>query len=68
MDHPDINRAISGGSLWLRLPREGAARRVLANQERLREVVRGHGDEVTAPNAHDPGQLRAAQRTGEAVS
>jgi glyoxylase-like metal-dependent hydrolase (beta-lactamase superfamily II) len=40
----------------------------LTNQERLRELVRAHGDEVTVFNAHDPVQLRAAQRTGEAVS
>ena len=40
----------------------------LANQARLRELVRAHGDEVTVFNAHDPVQLREAQRTGEAVS
>ena len=39
----------------------------LVNQERLRELVRSHGDEVTVFNAHDPVQLRAAQRTSEAV-
>jgi hypothetical protein len=40
----------------------------LANRERLRELVRAHGDEVTVFNAHDPVQLREAQRTGEGVS
>jgi glyoxylase-like metal-dependent hydrolase (beta-lactamase superfamily II) len=34
----------------------------LANQERLRELVRGHGDEVTVFSAHDATELRALQR------
>jgi hypothetical protein len=34
----------------------------LTNQERLRELVRGHSDEVTVFSAHDATELRAAQR------
>jgi glyoxylase-like metal-dependent hydrolase (beta-lactamase superfamily II) len=37
------------------MARDGTARR--QNQERLRELVHGHGDEVTAFCAHDPYQL-----------
>jgi glyoxylase-like metal-dependent hydrolase (beta-lactamase superfamily II) len=33
----------------------------LANQDRLRELVGSHGDEVTVFSAHDPVELRAAQ-------
>jgi glyoxylase-like metal-dependent hydrolase (beta-lactamase superfamily II) len=40
----------------------------LANQERLRELVRGHGDEVTVFSAHDPVELRTLQRRGAGVS
>ena len=40
----------------------------LANQERLRELVRSHGEEVTVFSAHDPGELRAAQRVGGGIS
>lgn len=37
----------------------------LANQERLRELVRTHGDEVTVFSAHNPEELRAlAAATG----
>jgi glyoxylase-like metal-dependent hydrolase (beta-lactamase superfamily II) len=39
----------------------------LANQERLRELVRGHGDEVTVFSAHDPVELQALQRHREGV-
>ena len=34
----------------------------LANQERLRELVRSHGDEVTVFSAHDATELRTLQR------
>ncbi|WP_433288668.1 MBL fold metallo-hydrolase [Pseudonocardia sp. CA-142604] len=40
----------------------------LANQERLRELVRAHGDEVTVFNAHDPVQLRAARQAAARVN
>jgi glyoxylase-like metal-dependent hydrolase (beta-lactamase superfamily II) len=40
----------------------------LANQERLRELGRAHGDEVTVFNAHDPVQLRAARQAAARVS
>jgi hypothetical protein len=42
----------------------------LENQERLRELVRTHGDEVTVFNAHDATQLRAMHQVGagQAVS
>jgi hypothetical protein len=33
----------------------------LANQERLRELVREHGDQITVFSAHDPVELRALQ-------
>jgi glyoxylase-like metal-dependent hydrolase (beta-lactamase superfamily II) len=38
---------------------DGTARK--SNQERLRELVRGHGNEVTTFCAHDPHQLELAQ-------
>jgi glyoxylase-like metal-dependent hydrolase (beta-lactamase superfamily II) len=38
---------------------DGAARK--SNQERLRELVRTHGDRITAFCAHDPHQLELAQ-------
>ncbi|WP_433556287.1 MBL fold metallo-hydrolase [Pseudonocardia xinjiangensis] len=34
----------------------------IANQDRLRELVRYHGDEITVFSAHDPVELRTAQR------
>jgi glyoxylase-like metal-dependent hydrolase (beta-lactamase superfamily II) len=34
----------------------------LANQERLRELVREQGDRITVFSAHDPVELRAVQR------
>jgi glyoxylase-like metal-dependent hydrolase (beta-lactamase superfamily II) len=34
----------------------------LANQERLRELVRGHGDRIAVFCAHDPVELRSRQR------
>jgi glyoxylase-like metal-dependent hydrolase (beta-lactamase superfamily II) len=40
----------------------------LANQDRLRELVRSHGDEITVFNAHDPVQLRAAREMAAEVS
>lgn len=33
----------------------------LANQERLRELVRGHGEEITVFSAHDATELRSLQ-------
>jgi len=46
---------------------DGAARR--SNQERLRELVRTHGDEVTTFCAHDPHQLELARaRAAEAAA
>jgi hypothetical protein len=39
----------------------------LANQERLRELVRTRGDEVTVFSAHDAAELRALQRRGTGV-
>jgi glyoxylase-like metal-dependent hydrolase (beta-lactamase superfamily II) len=38
----------------------------LANQERLRELVRGHGDEVRIMCSHDPRELEAA--TGKSIN
>jgi glyoxylase-like metal-dependent hydrolase (beta-lactamase superfamily II) len=40
----------------------------LANQERLRELVREHGDEVTVFSAHDAVELRALQHRRAGVS
>jgi hypothetical protein len=34
----------------------------LANQDRLRELLREHGEQVTVFSAHDPVELRALQR------
>jgi glyoxylase-like metal-dependent hydrolase (beta-lactamase superfamily II) len=39
----------------------------LANQERLRELIREHGDRITVFSAHDPVELRALQRHREGV-
>jgi glyoxylase-like metal-dependent hydrolase (beta-lactamase superfamily II) len=40
----------------------------LANQQRRRELVRSHGEEVTVFSAHDPVELRAAQPAGGGIS
>lgn len=45
---------------------DGEARK--ANQERLRELKRGHGDEVTLFCSHDPHELERAQAAGAATA
>jgi glyoxylase-like metal-dependent hydrolase (beta-lactamase superfamily II) len=40
----------------------------LANQERLRELVREHGDQITVFSAHDPVELQTLQRHRAGIS
>jgi glyoxylase-like metal-dependent hydrolase (beta-lactamase superfamily II) len=40
----------------------------LANQERLRELVREHADQITIFSAHDPVELRSLQHHRAGVS
>ncbi|GEM33262.1 MBL fold metallo-hydrolase [Nocardia neocaledoniensis NBRC 108232] len=60
LEHP---HQPSGATLFERLVQTVPAARV-ANQERLRELLRGHGDEVTVFCAHSAVELRRLQGVG----
>jgi len=58
--HP--NPACPPGLRYMQARMETARGLRLANQDRLRELVREHGDRVTVFSAHDAVELRALQR------
>jgi len=56
------------GLRWMQRRMETARGLRLANQERLRELVRDNADRITIFCAHDASELRALQRPFEVVS
>ncbi|WP_425570508.1 MBL fold metallo-hydrolase [Pseudonocardia adelaidensis] len=59
--HPDAPRC-PPGLRYMQARMETARGLRLANQDRLRELVREHGDRITVFSAHDAAELRATQR------